>query len=95
VEPNLRTKKSQVQGEAKVAYKVLVPLDGSRLAENSLVYLDALKSRGESEVLLVSVVDEGEDYQGTKDQDARGREANLLATYLREVSEDVESTPAW
>jgi nucleotide-binding universal stress UspA family protein len=73
-----------------MAYKVMVPLDGSRLAENSLVYLDALKSLGESEVLLVSVVDESEGFRGLHDAESRAREANLLSTYLREVSADVE-----
>jgi nucleotide-binding universal stress UspA family protein len=71
-------------------YKVLVPLDGSRLAENSLVYLDALRSLGESEVLLLSVVDESEDFHSLRPEEAREREANLLATYLREVAADVE-----
>jgi nucleotide-binding universal stress UspA family protein len=55
-----------------------------------LVYLDALKSLGESEVLLVSVVDEAEDYQGVTDAGSRAREENLLATYLREVGQEVE-----
>jgi len=73
-----------------MSYKVMVPLDGSRLAENSLVYLDALKSLGESEVLLVSVVDESEEFRGIADADSQAREANLLATYLREVHADIE-----
>jgi len=73
-----------------MTYKVMVPLDGSRLAENSLVYLDALKGLGESEVLLVSVVDESEDFRGLHDAESRAREANLLSTYLREVSADIE-----
>src|SRR3970040_913397 len=73
-----------------MSYKVMVPLDGSRLAENSLVYLDALKGLGESEVLLVSVVDESEDFRGLHHAESRAREANLLSTYLREVSADVE-----
>jgi nucleotide-binding universal stress UspA family protein len=71
-------------------YKVLVPLDGSRLAEHSLVYLDALRSLGESQVLLISVVDESEDFQSLSSAEARERETNLLSTYLREVSADVE-----
>jgi nucleotide-binding universal stress UspA family protein len=71
-------------------YRVLVPLDGSRLAENSLVYLDALRGLGESEVLLLSVVDEAEDFHSLRPEEAREREANLLSTYLREVAADVE-----
>ncbi|HWO73276.1 MAG TPA: universal stress protein [Dehalococcoidia bacterium] len=77
--------------EARVSeLKVLVPLDGSRLAENSLVYLDALRSLGESKVLLVSVVDETEDYHSLTPSQALERETNLLATYLREVESDLE-----
>jgi nucleotide-binding universal stress UspA family protein len=72
-----------------VTFKVLVPLDGSRLAENSLVYLDALKGLGESEVLFVGVVDESEDFRGVTDAESRAREANLLTTYLHEVAEEV------
>ena len=72
-----------------MAYKVLVPLDGSRVAENSLAYLDALRSMGESEILLISVVDE--DAQGTAldPKESIAREENLLATYLREVSAQI------
>ena len=71
-------------------FKVLVPLDGSRLAENSLVYLDALRSLGESRVLLVSVVDEAEDFRSLTHEQALERESNLLGTYLREVASDLE-----
>ena len=72
------------------AYKVLVPLDGSRLAEHSLIYLDALRSLGESEVLLLSVVDQPEAFKYPSPAEAIEREANLLGTYLREVSSDIE-----
>jgi len=71
-------------------YKVLVPLDGSRVAEHSLVYLEPLKRLGESQVLLVSVVDETEDFHSLSPSEAKERETNLLSTYLREVSADVE-----
>jgi nucleotide-binding universal stress UspA family protein len=71
-------------------YKVLVPLDGSRLAEHSLVYLDALRSMGESQVQLLSVVDEAEDFESLKPEESRLREENLLSTYLREVSADIK-----
>ena len=71
-------------------FKVMVPLDGSRTAEHSLAYLDGLKSLGESEVLLFSVVDESEDFHTLSTDEARERERNLLSTYLREVSSDIE-----
>jgi nucleotide-binding universal stress UspA family protein len=71
-------------------FKVLVPLDGSRTAEHSLVYLSALKRLGECRVELLSVADEAEAYHGEATAEAIEREANLLATYLREVSADVK-----
>jgi nucleotide-binding universal stress UspA family protein len=71
-------------------YKVMVPLDGSRLAEHSLVYLDALRSVGESKVLLLSVVDEAEDFRALDPNEALAREENILATYLREVAADIK-----
>jgi nucleotide-binding universal stress UspA family protein len=71
-------------------YKIMVPLDGSRLAEHSLVYLDALRSVGESQVLLLSVVDEAEDFRALDPDEALTREENILATYLREVAGDVK-----
>ena len=67
-------------------YSILVPLDGSRLAEHSLVYLDALRSMGESQVLLLGVVDESEDFHSPNSGEARERETRLLSTYLRQVS---------
>lgn len=70
-------------------YKVLVPLDGSRLAEHSLVYLDALRSMGESRVLLLSVADEDEDVRSLSTGESGPRAENLLGTYLREVSSDI------
>lgn len=71
-------------------YKVLVPLDGSRLAEQALVYLDSLRGLGETEVLLVGVVDDAEDYRLLSPEEALEREMNLLSTYLREVAGDIE-----
>ena len=71
-------------------YKVLVPLDGSRLAEHSLVFLDALRSIGQSQVLLLGVVDESEDFHSLTPAEASDRESNLLSTYLRKVSADVQ-----
>ena len=73
-----------------MAFKVMVPLDGSSPAETSLVYLDALRSLGETDVLLVSVVDDSEESPGLNDSESRAREANLLTTYLQKVSSDVK-----
>lgn len=70
-------------------FKVLVPLDGSRLAEHSLVYLDALRSMGESHVRLLSIIDQDEDGRALQSEEARVREENLLNTYLREVAGDI------
>jgi nucleotide-binding universal stress UspA family protein len=72
-------------------YKILIPLDGSRLAEHSLIYIEALKGLGETKVRLLSVVDEAEDFRALSPDEAGARESNLLATYQREVSADIES----
>ena len=70
-------------------YKVLVTLDGSHHAERALAYLGVLPSLGASEVLLISVVDESEDFHDLALPEAREREANLLSTYLDAVSADI------
>jgi nucleotide-binding universal stress UspA family protein len=73
------------------AIKVLLPLDGSRTAEHSLVYLDAIKRLGDCTVDLLCVADESEDFQHQHSNEALEREANLLSTYLRELANDVAS----
>jgi nucleotide-binding universal stress UspA family protein len=70
-------------------YKILIPLDGSRLAEHSLVYLDAVRSMGDSQVLLFSVIDDAEALYKISPREAYDRERNLLSTYLREVAGDI------
>ncbi len=70
--------------------KILIPLDGSKIAEHSLAYLVALKHLAEPEILLLSVVDEAEDFRPLLPTEAGEREANVLATYLREVASDIE-----
>ena len=70
---------------------VLVPLDGSRTAEHSLVYLDALRQLGPARFMLFSVADEAEDFHGEASEEAIERESNLLSTYLREVGKDVQT----
>jgi nucleotide-binding universal stress UspA family protein len=71
-------------------YKVLMPLDGSRLAEHALAFLPALLSFGQLEVTLVSVVDFPEDLLTAVVTEEQGREYNLLATYQREIAVDLE-----
>jgi nucleotide-binding universal stress UspA family protein len=66
-------------------YRVLVPLDGSKLAEWALAYLAALRKIGDLGVTLVSVVEQ----RGESDHGAGEREQNLLAAYLREVGGDL------
>jgi nucleotide-binding universal stress UspA family protein len=71
-------------------YKILIPLDGSRLAEHSLSYLEALKGLGETKVRILSVVDDTVEFRALSPGEADARESNLLATYQREVSADIE-----
>lgn len=68
-----------------MAYKILIPLDGSRLAEHSLSYLRALKDLDEEQIELMSVADVDEDYRGLKEEDAKNREINVLRAYLADV----------
>lgn len=70
--------------------KVLIPLDGSKLAEASLAYLSSLRALGEVQPLLFSVVDEPEPVQALDFEEAVKREHNLLSTYLREVAADIK-----
>jgi nucleotide-binding universal stress UspA family protein len=72
------------------AVKVLIPLDGSKLAEHSLAYIAALRPLGLSEVELVSVTDPlaVPVRRGHEDED---RERNLLTTYLSTIAEDVHT----
>lgn len=71
-------------------FKVLLPLDGSRTAEHSLVYLSALEKMGYLQGRLVSVVDDSEEAQTTTSDEADDRAGNLLGTYLRKIATDVE-----
>jgi nucleotide-binding universal stress UspA family protein len=68
---------------------VLVPLDGSRLAERSLVYVQALSRFGSLSVTLLSVIDESEDLRAAAGPEALEREHNVLGTYLREIAADM------
>jgi len=68
---------------------VLVPLDGSRLAERSLVYVQALSRFGSLSVTLLSVIDDNEDVRIAAGKEAMERERNVLTTYLREIATDM------
>ena len=72
-------------------FKVLIPLDGSRLAEHALAYLPALSYFGQLRVTLVSVVDLSDDLLESVTTEEREREYNLLSTYLREIAADLET----
>jgi nucleotide-binding universal stress UspA family protein len=71
-------------------YKVLVPLDGSRLAEHALAFLPALAHLGQLQVTLISVTDFPEDLLEVVASEEQEREHNLLSTYLREIAGDLE-----
>jgi nucleotide-binding universal stress UspA family protein len=71
-------------------FKVLLPLDGSRTAEHSLVYLSALQKMGYLQARLVSVVDDSEEPRGMTPDEADDRAENLQATYLRKIAGDIE-----
>jgi nucleotide-binding universal stress UspA family protein len=71
-------------------YKVLIPLDGSRLAEHALAFLPALAHFGELNVTLVSVSDFADDLLEVVATEEQEREHNLLSTYLREIAADLE-----
>ena len=75
---------------ANNAVKVLIPLDGSKLAEHSLAYVAALRPLGLTELELVSVIDPVAVpvRRAHEDED---REHNLLATYLEKLAEDVKT----
>jgi nucleotide-binding universal stress UspA family protein len=64
-------------------YRVLIPLDGSRLAERALAYLPALSRLGDLEVALLGVVDNSD--EALRDDEARDRESKLLGAYLEQV----------
>ena len=71
------------------SYKVLVPLDGSRLAERSLNYLPAFKKLGALEVELLGVIDEPNELLGPLAEEAIEREANIVTTYIATVAEEL------
>src|SRR5688572_9497848 len=66
--------------------KVLIPLDGSKLAEASLSYVSSLRALDEVELTLLSVVNELEEVQMLDIQEAHERERGVLTGYLRDVA---------
>lgn len=70
--------------------KVLIPLDGSRLAEAPLAYLSSLRALGELHPVLFSVVPDLEQAHGLNIEESVARERNLLTAYLRETATGIE-----
>jgi nucleotide-binding universal stress UspA family protein len=73
-----------------LAYNVVIPLDGSRLAERSLAFVPSLSRLDGLNVTLVSVVNPAEDVHMLSQAEASDREANVLRTYLHEVAGDMQ-----
>lgn len=70
-------------------YTVLIPLDGSALAEHSLSYLHALANLGTVHVHLVGAVDEAHDAHVLSSGESSERERNAMAAYLRGISDEI------
>ena len=70
-------------------FKVFIPLDGTRMAEHSLLYLKALQAFGDVSVLLVSVVDPSARAPGLNEAEVAEREANVLNAYLNETAAEI------
>lgn len=69
--------------------RVLIPLDGSKLAEAPLSYVSSLRGLDELELTLVSVVDEGEEVHSLGTKETLEREHNVLSSYLRDTAEGI------
>ena len=67
---------------------ILIPLDGSKLAERAVAYVPAFMAMGVAKVLLTGVVEE-EGHHGPLQEEDIERERNLLATYLEQVAEEL------
>ncbi len=68
--------------------RLLIPLDGSKLAEHSLAYVATLVPLGVREVELVSVLDPTA-FHPRAGHDDTARERNLVETYLRGIGENL------
>ena len=70
-------------------YRVLVPLDGSPLAEYALMFLPALSHLANLNIRLVTVIDASQDLALHLTEEDHEHEASLIDTYLREVQTDI------
>ena len=70
--------------------KLLITLDGSPLAEESLAYIPALTRLGEVKLRLLSVIDETEEIHSLSTSEVVQRERTVLTTYLHETASDLE-----
>jgi nucleotide-binding universal stress UspA family protein len=71
-------------------YTVLIPLDGSPLAEHSLRFLPGLMQLGDVALHLLSVVDETEEIHDLTSAEVVERERNVLTTYLDQTAAGVK-----
>ena len=70
-------------------YRILVPLDGSKLAEQALAYLPRLRRlAADLRVTLLSVVEQPDEPLGFTE--AIDREQSLLSAYIHKVKADLE-----
>ena len=70
--------------------KVLIPLDGSKLAEHALAYVPALRPLGEVHFEFVTALDGKPGGHSKQDKDSE-KEANLLQTYLLEIAGEIQT----
>lgn len=72
--------------------RVIIPLDGSELAETALRYLPVLATLGPLRVRLVAVAEDGESYSIPNAQAWQDREARLLKEYLKGVPARIQAS---
>ena len=70
--------------------KVLIPLDGSKLAEHALAYVPALRPLGDLQFEFLTVLDSDSDSEDRRGE-AQGREENLMLTYLLEIAGEIRT----
>lgn len=71
--------------------RVVVPLDGSELAETALNYLPVLRSLGPLYVRLVSVAEDGETYGVPNPREWQERQVRLQREYLLDRQEKLQT----
>lgn len=74
-------------------FEVLLPLDGSPLAEHSLAFLPALARGGRVRARLLAVVDETHDSHDLREIEAGEHERHAMTAYLRDIQEKLEKQP--